>query len=203
MQYASLYRSIITGTLLAVVTLTVLGQESTSGRSYHVLPGRIIDGDTIYLASIQEVVVLRPRKFRSKYQERQYWRLVQNIKKVYPYSKLAGRQLQEMNQHFLSLKTEKEREEYVKQMENKMRAQYEEELKGLTITQGRILIKLVDRETGNTSYHLVKELRGTMSAVFWQTLARLFGSNLKTKYDPEGEDKMMEEIIQLIEMGYL
>jgi hypothetical protein len=80
---------------------------------------------------------------------------------------------------------------------------FEGELTKLTITQGRILIKLIDRETQHTSYDLVKDLRGSFEAVFWQTLARLFGSNLKSTYDANGEDQMIEEIIMLIDYGMI
>ena len=98
-----------------------------------------------------------------------------------------------------TLETEKEQRAYIKQVEQELLRDYKEDLKKMTVTQGRILIKLVDRETGDTSYELVKELRGNLSAAFWQALARLFGSNLKSEYDAEGEDRLIEEIILLIE----
>ena len=82
-------------------------------------------------------------------------------------------------------------------------AEFEEELRSLTITQGRLLIKLIDRETGHTSFELVRELRGSFPAFFWQTIARLFGSNLKTKFDPAGEDELIDQIILLIESGQI
>lgn len=77
------------------------------------------------------------------------------------------------------------------------------ELKKLTITQGRILLKLIDRETGDTSYELLKELRGSISAVFWQTIARIFGSDLKSQYDPKGDDFLIERVVKLIETGQI
>ena len=97
----------------------------------------------------------------------------------------------------------KKRKEFINEAEKELRNQFEDELKGLTITQGRILIKLIDRETGETSYELVKELKGSFSAVLWQTVARIFGSNLKSEFDPEGEDKLINEIVMLIEAGQL
>ena len=84
-----------------------------------------------------------------------------------------------------------------------LKSDFERDLKQLTITQGRILIKLIDRETGNTSYALVKELRGSLQAFFWQGLARLFGTNLKTEFDAAGEDAAIESIVQQIERGQL
>jgi hypothetical protein len=103
----------------------------------------------------------------------------------------------------LNLKTEQEQKEYIKRTEQELLDKYTEDLKKLTITQGKILVKLVYRETGATSYDLVEFYRGRFSAFFWQALARLFGSNLKMGYDPHGEDRLIEEIVILIENGQL
>lgn len=127
------------------------------------------------------------------------YRLRANIIKVMPYAKMAGERLREIEEHRRTLKTEREKKEYTKTEERKIRDQFEAELRNLTISQGQILIKLIDRETGNTSYHLVKELRGAFQAFFWQGVARVFGQNLKAEYDSTGEDKAIEEIIRSIE----
>jgi hypothetical protein len=86
-----------------------------------------------------------------------------------------------------------------------LRAEFEDNLKKLTVSQGRILIKLVYRETGNTTYEVVQDVKGNFSAGFWQAVARVFGSNLKTPYNPETdeEDKNIEYIIQMIDMGLI
>jgi len=165
--------------------------------------GRIIDGDTIIISNIQEATIQPREKFDSKRDQRQYRQLVYNVKKAYPYALLAGEMFREMEYNMSGMETEKERKEYIKQVEKDIKEKFEGELTKLTITQGRILIKLIDRETMHTSYDLVKELRGSFQAVFWQTLARLFGSNLKSTYDPYGEDKMIEEIIFLIDYGLI
>ena len=94
-------------------------------------------------------------------------------------------------------------EKYIKTIEKQLMDEFGKELKKLTITQGRILLKLIDRETGNTSYELLKELRGTVSAVFWQTIARLFGSDLKSQYDPQDDDFLVERVVRLIETGQI
>ena len=169
----------------------------------YVLYGVIIDGDTLLLSSIDEVYIFPLRKFKSKRDLRRYRRLIRNVKKAYPYAKLAKAKLDEIEANFVKLKTEKARKDYIKQVEKEIKYEYEDELKKLTITQGRILIKLIDRETGETSYELVKQLRGSFSAFFWQALARLFGSNLKTEFDAQGEDKLINEIVILIENGQL
>jgi hypothetical protein len=169
----------------------------------YVLYGVIIDGDTLLLSSIDEVYIFPLRKFKSKRDLRRYRRLIRNVKKAYPYAKLAKAKLDEIESNLVRLKTEKARKDYVKQVEKEIRYEYEDELKKLTITQGRILIKLIDRETGDTSYELLKELRGSFSAFFWQAIARLFGSNLKSEFDAQGEDKLINEIVILIENGQL
>ena len=163
----------------------------------------VIDGDTLWVAELDEIYIFPTKKFKNRRERRRYTRLIYNVKKAYPWAKLAGEKLAEVGVHLISLKTEKEQRDYMKLVEKELLKDYKEDLKKLTITQGRILIKLVDRETGDTSYELVKELRGNISAVFWQTLARLFGSNLKSVYEPEGEDRLIEEIIVLIENGQL
>ena len=87
--------------------------------------------------------------------------------------------------------------------ENEIKEEYGDELKKLTFSQGKILLLLIDRETGDTSYELVKDLRGSFSAFFYQTFARIFGFNLKIQYDPNGKHRMIEEIVRLIEKGEL
>ncbi|MDR1866391.1 MAG: DUF4294 domain-containing protein [Bacteroidales bacterium] len=162
------------------------------------------NGDTVYLAVLKELEVRAPRVFKSKADERAFWRLVYHVKKTYPYAKLAGVKLGELNEHYLRLNSEKQRKSYSKQVEKELMSEFEGELRKLTFTQGRILLRLVDRETGNTTYEILKEFRGSFSAVFWQTVAKLFGANLKSQYNPsEGEDKTIEQIIRQIEAGYL
>jgi hypothetical protein len=163
----------------------------------------VIDGDTLWVAELDEVYIFPTKKFKNRRERRRYTRLIYNVKKTYPWAKLAGEKLAEVEIRLASIETEKEQRDYMKQVEKELLKDYKDDLKRLTITQGRILIKLVDRETGDTSYELVKELRGKISAVFWQALARLFGSNLKSEYDPAEEDRLIEEIVILIENGQL
>ena len=169
----------------------------------YVARGIITDGDTLWVSEINEVYVFPQKEFRNRWQKRRYTRLVHNVKKAYPWAKLAGYKLDVVNRHMLTLETDKERKDYIKEVEEELLGNYTEDLKKLTITQGKILIKLVYRETGDTSYDLVAELRGKFSAFFWQALARLFGSNLKMGYDPYGEDRQIEEIVVLIENGQI
>jgi hypothetical protein len=142
-------------------------------------------------------------KFKSRREMRKYRRLVRNIKVVLPYAKLAKEKYDEVVVELEELDSEKEKKMYMKQVEEELKDEFEDDLKKLTITQGRLLLKLLDREIGETSYELLKEFRGTFSAFFWQTLARIFGHNLKSEFDADGEDKLLNEIVLLIENGQL
>lgn len=181
----------------------VLPDDSISIKDFEVLMQMIKDGDTLLHSTIKEVEIYPVPRFDRRRDLRRYERLVHNLKIVYPYAILAGEKLNELNGVFMSLKSERERKEFVKQVEKELMIEFEDDLKSLTITQGRLLIKLIDRETGSTSYELVRELRGSFSAFFWQTIARIFGSNLKTQFDPEGEDKLIEQILHMIDSGQI
>lgn len=169
------------------------------------IPMQVIieNGDTILVSSIEEVFIFSEPVFNNRRDFRRYQRLIYNLKIVYPYAKLASRKLESVNAHFLTLENERQRREYIKQVEMELMAEFEDELRKLTLTQGRLLIKLIDRETGNTSYDLIKELRGSFTAFFWQSLARFFGTNLKTTFDKEGEDKLINQILIMIDNGQL
>ena len=135
--------------------------------------------------------------------KKQLTKLIYNVKKVYPYAKLAGIQLRRYDKMLSEAKNDKESRKLMKQAEKEINEQYGGELKDLTFSQGKILIKLIDRETGETSYNLVSDLRGNFTAFFYQAFARIWGYNLKVKYDPEGEDKQIEAIVKMIERGQI
>jgi hypothetical protein len=189
--------------LLFMPSLTYGQQDTLLLTDENVLYRMIVDGDTILVSYIDEIHIYSKPKFKTKKEWRQYYRLVKNVKKVYPYAKMAGAKYNEVADHLLSLKSERERKIYISKVEKEILAEYEDDLKKLTITQGKILLKLIDRETGETSYQLLKDFKGTFNAFFWQTLAKIFGHNLKSTFDPEGEDKLLNEIIVLIEAGQL
>ncbi|NJO88309.1 MAG: DUF4294 domain-containing protein [Chloroflexia bacterium] len=163
----------------------------------------IEDGDTLIHVPLRTIVVRPPFKFKSRRQQKRYSRLVLYVKKVYPYSQIVSEQLNDIHANLDNYKTKKEKSFYIKQKEKELKKQFEGQLRKLTFTQGRILIKLVDRETGHTTYEIVKELKGSLSAFFWQSVARLFGSNLKMEYDANGDDRMIEDIVIRIENGML
>jgi hypothetical protein len=168
-----------------------------------VVSARIINNDTLIVIPLPEynVNAKLPRKLRAKF--RKHSKLVYHVKKVYPYARLAGLKLMEYEEILLAAENDRERRKIMKIAEEELKAEFEDDLRKLTFKQGTILLKLVDRETGNTSYTLVQELRGKFAAFFWQTLARLFGYNLKVEYDPLGEDKEIEDIVVMIENGQI
>jgi len=132
-----------------------------------------------------------------------HWRLIRNVKLVYPIARYANDKLLEMEDAMERMDNKREREKYVKEIEKELKEQYTPIIKKMSFSQGKVLIKLIDRETGHTSYELVKDMRGNFSAFFWQNLGRIFGMNLKETYDPEGEDKLIEQIITYYEAGLL
>lgn len=165
------------------------------------VPGTVENGDTIANITLKPAQVQKRRTWKSKRKYNKYLRLQKKVVKVYPFAKLAAQKLDEYAKELEEVESDKEKRKFYKKIEKEIKAEYEGELRNLTVSEGRILIKLLDRETGNTSYYLVEELRGKFSAFFWQSAARIFGHNLKSKYDPLGEDKEIEFIVQRIERG--
>jgi hypothetical protein len=123
------------------------------------------------------------------------------VVKVYPYAKAAGDVMEQYAAHLNTLEDKKEQRIFLKKAEEELKRQFEGELKQMTVSEGVILIKLIDRETGDSSYELVQELKGNFSAFMWQSLARLFGHNLKDDYDAGGDEAILEEIVRQIECG--
>ena len=171
-----------------------------------VVYGRIEEnGDTTLIVYLPEVDIDLMQRYLQIIETRQGRRLANNVKKVYPYAKLAGTKMQEYDSLLASTPNKSERNRLMKQAETDITEQYTEELKNLTITQGLILVRLIDRETGSTSYKVVQELRGKVRAFFYQGFARLWGYNLKTEYDPahNQEDDEIETIMTLLDRGVI
>lgn len=161
----------------------------------------VIDGDTIPMIDLSEVHIYRKDINTNSAEARKFDRLVQNVKRVYPYAKLAGIKFNEYSILLASIKSEKVKKAMMKKAQSELEVQFGNDLKTLTFSQGKILLKLVDRQTGNSSYELLQEFRGRFVAFFWQSFARIFGYNLKMVYDPLGEDKDIELIVLMIENG--
>jgi len=163
----------------------------------------IIGHDTVPSITLDEIEVLLIKYPRTKRGRRRLNRYIKNVKKVLPYAKLAAQKLHKYEKLLLAAETEKEKRKLMKQAEKEIKEEYTDDIENMTFSQGLILIKLIDRETGETSFALLQELRGKFTAFFYQAFARLWGFNLKVSYDPEGEDRQLEAIVRLIELGRL
>ena len=176
-------------------------QMNTLPEGYH--RAYVEGNDTIAVFNLRDVYIFPRVKFRNKREEAKYWKLVRDVKKTLPYAKLVYETLIETYEYIETLPTEKEQQEHLKRMEKELFAQYKPELKKMTLSQGKLLIKLIDRECNQSSYHLVKAFLGSFRAGFWNLFAGMFGASLKTEYDPKGKDALTERIVVLVESGAL
>ena len=183
--------------------LLQLGAQDTEPDSLIITRGIVEGNDTIPIVELPEVVIYDRQDFEYLYLKRRYRRLIKNVKKAYPYAKVAGLKLKELDDHLVTIKDEKEQKAYIDQAEKEIMGEFEKEVKKLTMSQGIILVKLIDRETGRTSYQVIRELRGRITAFFWQGIARIFGNNLKAEYDPDNKDRIIEDIVRGIEAGFI
>lgn len=161
------------------------------------------DRDTMYLAYLREVYVYPKMVFKNKRQERFYWKTVRDVKKTLPFAKLITIDMKEADVELAKLETQKERKRWWKKYERYLYKKYEKEFRNMTASQGRMLMKLMDRESEKTSYELIKQYRGKASADFWQFVAKLFRNDLKEEYDGNDKDQIIERVINLVEAGML
>ncbi len=163
----------------------------------------IVDGkDTVFVDEIRASKVYS-RVPRQKGREwRKYYRLVHNFSKAYPYALVAKKLVVEADSIIAAdrLKGAK-REKYISKVQTELFEVFEGQMRKLTVSQGALIMKLVDREVGKSSYSIIKGYKSGATAAFWQGIAKIFGSDLKKPYDPEGEDKAVEELVQIWEDG--
>lgn len=190
--------------LMAAVFATPLYAQVQADATRKVRFGIIVDGDTLPYYRLKEVRVIESGSLLSEKEIRKNQKLIRNVKKMLPYAKIGKQRLDELELRIADM-PKRQRKEAIKQAEKDLLADFSDELKACTISQGMVLLKLIDRETGRTSYVLVDELRGKIRAGFYQTFARLFGYNLKSQYDPRNnkEDNLIERIVLSIERGKL
>ncbi len=159
--------------------------------------------DTMYNFILPEVVVFSPLKFKNNKERLEYTKLIRDVKKALPYAKAVSASITESYEMMMTLKTDKERQKFLEDVQSFMMETYKPKMKKMTRNQGKILVKLIDRETNSSSYDIVKSLLGGFKAGLYNTFAQLFGNNLKTRYDPDGKDQMIERIVIEIEQGNL
>lgn len=172
------------------------------GQNAFLVRATMLGTDTIPLVCLNEVEICAKKSWKAVRTEKRNERLVRDVVKVYPLARIASSRLTAINYAMVNINDEKERKEYIDQVEKDLKNEYEKQITELSMRQGRILIKLVYRECGASTYDIVRKLKGKTSVVFWQTLARIFTFNLKWKYDPE-EESEIESIIQSIEKNEL
>ena len=162
-------------------------------------------GDTIPLVFLREIYIYPPLRFKSKKQERFYWRTVRDVKKTLPYAKLIAHEMQFTDSVLTTIPLKKDQRSYMNKYERQLFRKYEKTFRGMTAKQGFMLMKLVDRQCDQTSYEVIKYYKGGFVAFFWQGIARLFGNDLKVEFDAEmnEQDKIVERVITLVEAGQL
>ncbi|MCX6311663.1 MAG: DUF4294 domain-containing protein [Bacteroidetes bacterium] len=164
-----------------------------------------LDGNGDTMASIQNYTctIVAQKSFSSAAEKAKWDRLKRDVKVAYPYAVLAKMKLTEMDAQLALVKGENARKDFTTKCEKELTSQFSNDMRNLTFTQGKILFKLMDRETGSTTYQIIKERRGSFSAFMWQGVATIFGNNLKQDYDPYGDDANIEAVVQLIELGVI
>ena len=136
--------------------------------------------------------------------KRQEWTRLRNaIYVTYPYARKAGAIMNDMNSRLSTMKNEKKRKSYIKSREKELKKEFADPLTNLSVYQGKVLMKLINRQTGNNCYDIIKEYKGGFTARFWQTLAYVFGSNLKQPYNPTTTEREMEMIVLEVERMYM
>lgn len=189
--------------IFSVMTASVAAQEQTTTINGYLVPACIYQGDTIASLRLPTLYVFKPLKFKNKKKQQEYNRLVRNVKKTLPIAKEVNRAIIETYEFLQTLPDEKARQKHLQAVEKGVKQQYTPRLKKLTFSQGKLLIKLINRETDSSSYELVKAFLGPFKAGFYQTFASLFGASLKKEYHPEDEDATIERIVLMVESGQI
>ena len=196
-------RVLILTFFISLMTGQLFAQEQTTTIKGFLVPACIYDGDTIPDLRMPTLYVFKPIVFKNKKKQKEYNRLVRNVKRTLPIAKEVNRAIIETYEYLLTLPDEKSRQKHLQLVEKGLKQQYTPRLKKLTFSQGKLLIKLIDRETDSSSYELVKAFLGPFKAGFYQAFAAIFGASLKKEYHPEDEDALVEQIVLQVESGQL
>ena len=197
LKYKILKRLIYTFIFLIFQALAVIGQEN---ETIQPAAGAVETGDSIVYRVLSDIVITPQNMTRRE--ERQYTNYVAKVKKVYPLAVEARELLKKYEPQYYALSKQSDRRKLMRDLEKELFDKHKDELKNWYISDGRMLIKLINRETERTAYNIISDFRGEFTAAFWQGIARIFKNNLKSGYDPYGEDQLLEEIVTLIELGY-
>jgi hypothetical protein len=163
----------------------------------------MVEGDSIPYMEMSNVYVYPQLTFSSKRQQKSYMRLVNNVKKTLPIAKQVRQMLIETAEYLETLPTKEAKDEHMKLVEKSVVREYKPKMKKLTFSQGKLLIKLINRECNSTSYEAIQAFMGPLRAGFWQAFAWAFGASLKKEYDADGTDRLTERIVLMVEAGQL
>ena len=183
--------------VIIVILVLIFAPFISKGQSGELCQVQVLHGDTIFSSFLPEIVVKgKPRSnVRYKRYQNSMTRLEYNVRKAYPYALIVARKVDEINAKLETMPLSRDRDKWLDDEYKKLFKEFKAPLMQLTYTQGRILVKLIDRETSTKAYTHIKNFRNGVSAVFWQSIALMFGNNLKATYDPLGEDAEIEEIV--------
>lgn len=170
---------------------------------YRYAKPEVVDGDTMWCYLLPDLWVYPPLKFKSEKQRRAYNRLIYNVKKVLPIAQEVNGLIAETYETLEMLPTQKAKNAHISAVERDIKAQYTPRMKKLTYSQGKLLIKLVDRECNQSSYEIVQAFLGPAKAAFYQVFAWTFRASLKKEYHPDEEDKLIERVVRQVETGQL
>ena len=200
-----IWTGLLLGLWVSVAQLGFSQQQTGSSTSGTLMRVIVTEKDTLYayINDLPEIYVYPDLRFRNEKERQEYTKLVRDVKRTLPYAKLIYNTLIETYEYIETMPNDKAREVHLKRMEKELYNQYKPELKKLTLTQGKLLIKLVDRECNQTSYSLVSAYLGGFRATFWNVFAGMFGASLKSSYDPKGKDAMTERVVVLVERGQI
>ncbi|MCQ2335613.1 MAG: DUF4294 domain-containing protein [Paludibacteraceae bacterium] len=196
-------------TIILFITMAALSSSNASVPFFseklngYIVGVALYKGDTIPAVQLKEVPVYP--KLKTKKQEKFYWKTVRDIKKVYPYVKIVAQEYNMVNAKFDTIQDEKLRKKFTKKYEKQLLKKYEPTMRDFTLSQGKMMIKLIDREMGKTSYAIIKEIRGGFVAWWWQVFAKMLGADLKDDFNlaKSEKDKIIERVIALYEAGLL
>ncbi|MCB0401528.1 MAG: DUF4294 domain-containing protein [Flavobacteriales bacterium] len=183
--------------------IQILNDTTSNGAVMEMI---VIDGDTSYIYNMSTFAVVDLKPYGNEEKDRMFRKLRFHVKKVYPYAKIAADKLMMYNEQIANVKSEHKKKKLMKLREKALKEEFEDVIKNMSKTSGRVLIKLIDRETGQSTYEIIKEMRGTIKAWTYQGLGKLYGADLKQKFDPKNneEDEMIERVVQsLIAEGAL
>lgn len=186
----------------------VLEEDTTSFKTIKkelkngtVLEAIVTNGDTIYAYTMRPVLIGAFRPYNDKEKDKKFKRLQYHVKKIYPYAKLASDKLNKYNEELLKVKSKSKRRKLLRMREKELKGEFTDVIKKMTVNQGKILVKLIDRETGSSTYEILKEMRGGFKTFIWQGVAKLYSADLKLRYNPKVSetDEMIERIVRMIE----